>query len=238
MPSWNAGVMILSLLLGSGCGADHQDEDTAPLLADARRSDALYFGVRPDFRRCAAPACGGSFVRALNRELTTCADGSEAAECYVARIDLGRLGLSNEEAKQLSREQSRLVLVGTIIPPTRHDQGFGSLFAERAYRGVKEVSPVDEPPAGATLLTTNTGIACVLAPCPTHQGLVVNEGRTLKVDPNLTALQATPEALARAMRDPENEGVLLTGQLSPQRIPTGVDALFDVTQAYERVTAR
>ena len=222
----------LTLLLGTGCAAEETIAHELSSLGDVPCSDALYLGVRPDSRRCAAPACGGSFVRALNREQTTCSDGSEAAECYVARIDLRRLGLPDEQAQQLLSEQSRVVLVGTLRPPTRHDEGFGSLVAERAYRGVNDTA------AGATLLTTRTGIACILAPCPTHQGVVVNQGRRLKVDPDFTALQAAPDELARALRDPENEGVLLSGRLGTQPIPTGVDALFDVTQVYEPVIAR
>ena len=58
------------------------------------------------------------------------------------------------------------------------------------------------------------------------------------MDPDFTTLQAPPDELARLLRAPENEGVLLSGRLGTQPIPTGVGALFDLTQVYEPVIAR
>ena len=233
MNTWKAGLCTLGLLLGVGCEPDAVSETTSDdVLASQSaelRSDALYFSARPDLRRCAAPACGGSFVRALNREQTSCADGSKAPECYVAELDLRRLGLSEERAQQLVREQRRVVLLGAIRPSARHGDGFGALVAEQAFRGVNETA------AGATLLTTSSGIVCIKAPCPTHTGLLVNRGRRVELSPDLSALQASPPDLERVQRAFEQEGVLLSGRLAAE----GSVASLAVTQAYLRVvTAR
>lgn len=234
MTSWKRMLGSLALLLGMGCGAEVFSEETADqalvLERVPPRSNTLFFGVRMDVRRCAAPACGGSFVRALNSERTTCVDGSKAAECYVADLDLRRLGLSGAQTEQLTRERGRLVLRGAIRPSPRRE-GLGSLEVEEAWRGVNDTA------ADATLLTTSTGILCVAAPCPTHQGVVVNQGRRLKLDPNRAALQATQEDVQRMNEAFHGEGVLLSGRLTEANVPpTGVDALFEVTQAYLRIS--
>jgi hypothetical protein len=233
MRSWKSALCSLGLLLGMSCGVDDRLEGAADhVLAEQGpepRSRPLYFGVRADLRRCAAPTCGGSFIRALNSEQTTCADGSKAAECYVAELDLRAFGLSDAQTHQLVREQDRLVVVGVIRPSERHGDGFGSLAVEQAYRGVNDT------PVGSTLLTTSTGIVCFTAPCPTHQGLLVNQGHQLKFDPNLDTLKATPGDLELVKRAFAKDGVLLSGRLAEPMAPTGVDALLEVTQAYLRV---
>lgn len=48
------------------------------------------YEVEHDQRRCAAPLCGGFWVREVGQPTTTCADGSVADACYVAEIDWSR----------------------------------------------------------------------------------------------------------------------------------------------------
>ena len=49
--------------------------------------------VRIDERDCLPPACGGFFVQDVNQAETPCADGSMAAQCYVAELDWAPSGL-------------------------------------------------------------------------------------------------------------------------------------------------
>lgn len=53
----------------------------------AAAGEASHFRVQQDFRYCEYPACGGFFLRALNQETMRCADGTDAASCYVVEID-------------------------------------------------------------------------------------------------------------------------------------------------------
>src|SRR6185312_9889456 len=89
---------ILALTLPACAGQTSAPGDDDASLADDAKADRTgggtsYYLVRPDLRRCAAPACGGYFVQRVNFPTTTCADGSSAAECYVAASDYSSAGL-------------------------------------------------------------------------------------------------------------------------------------------------
>ena len=66
---------------------------------EVRAAGAVYLRVRPDYRRCVSPLCGGSWVSRVNQRTTRCADGTWAAECYVAAIDWSATGLSKSNLK-------------------------------------------------------------------------------------------------------------------------------------------
>jgi len=46
-----------------------------------------FYSVRPDYRRCVSPLCGGYFVKRVNQSRTRCVNGRLMSECYVAEID-------------------------------------------------------------------------------------------------------------------------------------------------------
>src|SRR5690348_3010862 len=84
------------------CGghADQATDDSS--LSDDAKADrtgagSSYYVIRPDLRRCAAPGCGGSFVKRVNYTTTRCADGSSADECYVATVDYGKAQLDDND---------------------------------------------------------------------------------------------------------------------------------------------
>jgi hypothetical protein len=229
MSRWKSGLCALGLWLGLGCGADDLPEtDDGQELAS--QTDALlgetYFAARPDLRRCAAPRCGGSFVRALNREQTTCADGRSAPECYVANLDLSALTLPTPREEQLIREQRKVVFVGSIQPTTKLPRALGSLVVHEAWRGVNDVA------AAATLRTTNSGIVCITTPCPTHLGELVNRGRRFSLSPDFSGLKASDKDLDRVHKAIDGMGALLSGRLDTS---SGRLATIAVTQAYLRV---
>src|SRR5688572_20364803 len=92
--------LTCSLLLSACAGETEIDDlagDEADLSADvASSSQSTYFTVRPDYRRCVSPLCGGKWVAEVNKDKTRCADGRKADECYVAELDLAGLGLSDD----------------------------------------------------------------------------------------------------------------------------------------------
>jgi hypothetical protein len=53
-----------------------------------RRSRLGFFEARPDFRLCAFPFCGGSFLKPIDGSMITCPGSTEGptAECYVASM--------------------------------------------------------------------------------------------------------------------------------------------------------
>ena len=73
--------LFLALALGLGaCDDSSQFEDVDPPAEATERSledlavpTEIYYTATRDYRKCAAPMCGGFFLRAVNRSTTTCA---------------------------------------------------------------------------------------------------------------------------------------------------------------------
>src|SRR5438445_3125280 len=61
-----------------------------------------YFVIRRDLKKCAAPACGGDYVKRVNFSDIKCHDGSSSSECYVAGVDYSKLGLTAGESATFS----------------------------------------------------------------------------------------------------------------------------------------
>src|SRR5262245_387346 len=59
--------------------------------------DLRYVTIARDPRLCPSPLCGGFWVTSVNQSSTVCADGSQAARCYVAELDFSLAGLSPEQ---------------------------------------------------------------------------------------------------------------------------------------------
>lgn len=74
--------------------------------------------LRPDYRRCVAPLCGGCWVRRLNRTTMRCVDGRYAGECYVGAVDWSGLNLSGDALLEFQSlaAQGRAVLRARIDP--------------------------------------------------------------------------------------------------------------------------
>src|SRR5262245_16129602 len=98
---------ILSLTMPACAGqTDVPGSDDASLADDAKADrtsgGSSYYLIRPDLRRCAAPGCGGAFVKRVNFSTTTCVDGKSAAECYVAATDYSKAGLDDNDMAAVS----------------------------------------------------------------------------------------------------------------------------------------
>jgi hypothetical protein len=128
-----------------------------------------YFSLRADVRRCAAPRCGGYFVKRVNLPLTRCADGRLRSECYVAELDLSALGLEQEQADTVRSDASRFLLRGEIEPFAGADPALGSLVVSEAWRGEGE-----SPARGAFVRAKNEGIVCITTPCLSFSGQTLN----------------------------------------------------------------
>lgn len=228
MTRWKAGLCMVGLWLGMGCGADDLPETTADesvtSTEEGLSDGSLFFAARPDLRRCASPMCGGSFVRALNREHTTCVDGTKAAECYVANLDLSPTGLPAGTQQELIGAQRKVIFVGAIRPSDSF-RGFGTLVTKEAWLGVNDT------PASTTLLTKNNGIVCIKAPCPSFSGELVNRNREFMLALDLSGLRASDADRDRVQQALQKDGALLSGRFARY----GQPAQLFPTQAYLRV---
>lgn len=190
--------------------------------------NSTYFTLRPDLRRCAAPLCGGFFVKAVNVPNTRCADGSGKPECYVAELDLGALGLSAAQQAELRGRSREFLLRGAIRSKDFSPGGnLGVFAATEAWRGHEGIAP-----SGTFLRANNTGIVCITFPCPTMSAAVLNQ--------NTAPFSVAALDLDGISNDPsdgfaeldEPEGLLLAAKRTVVTGPAGTAIGLDASEYY------
>jgi hypothetical protein len=168
-----SGALTLPLA-ATGCAAadgvddaDFADDDVATDTEGAistRAANNGYFIVtRRDNRKCLSPICGGFFVKRVNEATTVCADGSKQAECYVASIQLGGMGLTprEEEAFRTSLESGQALVKARTYKTRFNHLTLGVLKANEGWVGATGAA-VD----GTFFRAADNGIRCIKAPCP------------------------------------------------------------------------
>lgn len=227
--------LVLSCSTGSVAGESSSTQSLEP------GSSASYFAVtRRDVRRCAAPFCGGWFVKLVNRAETRCADGALEPECYVSEIDLEELGLPEHEEQELrsSLEQKRVLVEGRMISTTVEGVAIGRLVATSAWLGAS-----GSPPSGTFYRAADDGIRCVRAPCPSTTAWTLNTEETRDVTDVIldrTALPLDASTLTRAREAlATNEGLLVAGRIAAGACATASPCPVELvaSEVYLRVVA-
>lgn len=191
---WGVNITLIGMGLGIlGCaegvepGADLEWERSNNELGfKASGWQQEYFSIRPDYRKCAAPLCGGHFAQAVNRHRTRCADGSVAPECYVAELKYDG-SLPNTD---------HVLVRGSIESNVSPDFGeLGQLVISEMWGSATAAKP-----SGAFFRVSNSGIVCITTPCPTVQLERLNTpwNRTVSAT-DLEAVGASPEQLDAAV---------------------------------------
>lgn len=160
----------------------------------ARTTASEVFTARPDYRKCAAPLCGGYFVKLVNKKLTQCADGSLKEECYVASINYGN-GPINAGTISVANK-TPLLVIGAILPKADTTAGvLGVFHAKDAYRSATQNTAV-----GNFYGVTNNGIVCITTPCFSYDEVLLNtDNRITKLsDVNLEMSGASPDDITWA----------------------------------------
>lgn len=231
--------LILAGLLAGGlvpaCGADQTVDEEVILdaedleleagdKADSLASTSTYYSARPDFRRCAYPMCGGTWVKRLNKSTTKCADGRYASECYVAELDWAALGLhpDQEAAVRDGMISTRSVFRGRIARRDINGKNWGAFVPSEAWLGTIEATV-----EGVFRRVTDSGIRCITAPCPSMHAANLNSA----VHRNITDLagDAITEKVPNEIGN--DGGVLVAGTIYRR----GRAYVLEATQAYLRV---
>ena len=159
----------------------------------AKEDAGAFFTARPDYRRCAWPFCGGYFVKAVNKSLTQCIDGTLQPECYVTEIIYGE-GTVNHRGSFANK--TPLLLIGQIEPRYSIDfHNLGLFVAKAAFR-----SATDKTATRKFYGVTNNGIVCITTPCFSYDQILLNStNRITKLsDVNLEMSGATPDDILAA----------------------------------------
>jgi hypothetical protein len=215
----------------AGCGSTDRSNEDDGETAEELSTGTTYLTIENDLRKCASPMCGGYWVSRANKATTKCADGSYAASCYAADLDLSKLGLTPaEEAKVTSAiggsGEARVVLRASLTNKTiAGHTGLGHLRATEAWR-----APTAGAVSGDFYKVADSGIRCVTAPCASEKATKLNVASTK----NLTDLDlsGTPESATQqseaAAEAASSGGLIVAGTLSGSSL--------DATQLYRKVT--
>ena len=193
--------ILASLTFSPAATNKHLDPPNVPdnlasIVPDDLASNSSYYSFRRDVRRCAAPRCGGYFVKLVNHSRTRCADNRSQSECYVATIDWrGQPELDN----------NRGLLRGTI----RRKGKFGELRVSEVWRAGTANQPTgtfyrvrDRSPA----------IRCIAAPCPTHFEAKLNSTAVQNMaGVDFSGLGAPENLVTEAINLMISEGILISG---------------------------
>jgi hypothetical protein len=176
--------------------------------------------VKPDYRKCAFPVCGGWYLTPVNQYslyLQTEAEAYNTADLlpntiYVAYINYKRLGLNEKQIAELEAaiRNDQALLRGNVtstpvtIKPAPRTQ---TLIANGAWVGANKNTPV-----GPYLNITSTGIVCITTPCPYFKANIINSDYASEFhDFSLEKAALDREQEAQAWQALSTTGLVITG---------------------------
>ena len=227
------GVAVVTLLLAITVPRQHtappisnadDGASPSPALVAPVVATSMYFTIRKDLRRCAAPMCGGYFVRAVNNVRTKCADGRSASECYVSEIDWNGKG---------QVEPGRAILRGEIVKEVNRGLKFGRFRVQESWQGAGSKTGL-----GDFYRARDLRINCITHPCMTHHEVRLNS----KFERDVAGVQlnnagASDSVLQDALRAMQSEeGILVRGTHKPDKGPAGTADTLIASQFYLRTS--
>jgi hypothetical protein len=196
---------------------------------------ALTYSVKPDYRKCAFPLCGGWFITPVNQYSLALEESDEAYQhslllpnsIYVATINYKALGLTPEQIAKLedSLRSGQGLLRGVVkASTTKHS----TLIAQAAW-----TSPNTNTPVGPYLKVSSSGIVCITTPCPYFKAELINSFFTTNIH-ELTfekaGLDEKQESLA--WQAVSEAGLVLTGVKYESQGMTGTGTGIAATKVY------
>lgn len=225
---------IVGFILASGAAAcTGSPEDIEPFEETASAAltkprNFTYFTMRADARRCAAPLCGGYFVKAVNVASTRCADGTSQPECYVADLDLSALGLSATQQTYLRGHSREFLLRGAVVQQGSLPSGKLAAFAAtEAWRGHENSSP-----SGAFVRAKATGTVCITFPCPILSAALLNTSKEPLSVAELDLAAVSPDTSDGLAQLEEPEGLLVAATRTVVTGPAGDGVGLEATEYY------
>ena len=172
MLSLGARAVCALLIVGAtGCAASDGSSDPGTVGEAVDELSVSFVTLRADMRRCAAPLCGGYFVREVNRK---------DAERYVSRLDFDTSMPAEAIEDVRSAPATELVLRGHL---GRQDSRFHtpSFVVIEAFRGMPGVTP-GEDAAFYQVHARKPPIDCFVAPCPNEIAQLLNTSMQAEFD--------------------------------------------------------
>lgn len=194
---------------------------------------ATTYSVKPDYRKCAFPLCGGWYLTPLNQFSLQLETEDEAYQnsllvpnsIYVANIDLKKLRLSEKQTEelQLAMHNQQALLRGVVnkgLSILTTNVKSPSFSTEAAWIGANK-----NDAAGPYLKVASSGIVCITTPCPYFKADLVNTNYSFQFhELSLEKAALDSDQEAQAWQAIASRGLLITGLKyeSQGQIGTGV----------------
>ncbi|MDO6421370.1 DUF6748 domain-containing protein [Saccharophagus degradans] len=133
-----------------------------------------FFTATQDLRKCVSPLCGGIYVKAVNKRLTQCADGTRKPQCYIGTPNWEKLGFNPFAHAGDTGPFTPILLKGEISAlDTKPYGNLGEFTATAAYRPA-----TNNPARGKFVALMNKGIFCITSPCFSTDEFILNTDKT------------------------------------------------------------
>lgn len=196
--------------------------------------EGYYRTTRQDLRKCAWPACGGVYVKRVNRDSTRCADGVLRKDCYVAALNLQSLNLGDQTEAHFTTafNGGRGLVRGQLhhVKQAAIGMAVSTLSASEAW-----LARAPTPPAyGAFHAAANNGIVCIASPCDTLALAALNSPKAAKAVAGLQLdrLKLTDAAISQINARLGQDGLLVAGVPVPVTGEAGTSVALSARQIY------
>ncbi|RYY75099.1 MAG: hypothetical protein EOO52_12400 [Gammaproteobacteria bacterium] len=182
------------------------------------KDNATTYTVKPDYRKCAFPMCGGWYLTPVNQYSLQLENDDEAYQhslllpntIYVSNINYKALGLTAAQIQELETIfRSGQGLVGGNVVGLASLANFSTktLNAQAAW-----TSPTKTTAVGPYLKVSSSGIVCITTPCPYFTAQVINSTYTTNFhELTFEKAELDREQEARAWQAVSSGGLVLTG---------------------------
>ena len=170
-----------------------------------------------DYRKCVYPVCGGYFVKAVNKRLTQCADGSLQNECHAVELNTEALGWTDEQRATFDAQfaSGHALVRGSINPAPGGFYTADVLTITEAWQGQGLRKPM-----GTYYGVKSTGIVCITAPCPSLAATKLNSAApALTPDLDLSPSHASEKQIQAGLEALNTTGILAVGAIVPVKYP-------------------
>ncbi|HSN99157.1 MAG TPA: DUF6748 domain-containing protein [Candidatus Nanopelagicales bacterium] len=226
--TWLAGV-----LAASGVGCTVLAYVNEPNESREQGASGYFVVTRPDLRRCAAPLCGGHFVKLVNQPLTRCADGELREECHAYDVDLSATGLDPRRAAAFERlfGERHGVARGTLrLAWDERGIAVDTLEVGEAWRGIARSEP-----RGMFYSVSDSGIVCVTNPCPSILESPLNTSEQRRIhEVDLAAPGVSREEVRMGLDALFTSGILVAGTHRTITGPAGAGTELVASEWYMR----
>lgn len=217
---------------------DAGGSDAGPGTDAGPPGDELSFVFRFDPRRCAAPRCGGWWMRAVNQSSTTCFDGSTADECYVAEIDWSGAGYDAAAVSLAESAVGGTIVDGRITTEVISGVTIGGFEARAAWIAEWGTPPTSDGRATAYHSLSDNGLRCLVDPCFNIDLVELNTGTTSTGSSlNLTSTGASDGQQMSGLRALSDGTLRAVGLLRDDDAPGpgGLGRTYIASQFYVRL---